>query len=164
MHGPLQHKALFLLAILLILTSSHAVGYYYLVNAQEDNNDEEEGQKDIPDVNVSIGGETPVVRDTNLGVEVVAEGLEFPTTMAFLGPNDILVLEKEKGTVQRIVDGQILPEPLLDVNVATSQERCMCGVAVSKHISAHIYVFLYYTLHITYKRRLFAAFAARTRG
>jgi len=146
MHGPLQHKALFLLAILLILTSSHAVGYYYLVNAQEDNNDEEEGQKDIPDVNVSIGGETPVVRDTNLGVEVVAEGLEFPTTMAFLGPNDILVLEKEKGTVQRIVDGQIQPEPLLDVNVATSQERCMCGVAVSsKHIHGHTYVFLYFT-------------------
>ena len=73
-------------------------------------------------------------------------------------------MEKEKGTVQRIVNGKILPEPLLDVNVATSQERCMCGVAVSKHISAHIYVFLYYTLHITYKRRLFAAFAARTRG
>ena len=146
MHGPLQHKALFLLAILLILTSSHAVGYYYLVNAQEDNNDEEEGQKDIPDVNVSIGGETPVVRDTNLGVEVVAEGLEFPTTMAFLGPNDILVLEKEKGTVQRIVNGKILPEPLLDVNVATSQERCMCGVAVSsKHIHGHTYVFLYFT-------------------
>src|SRR5215207_9560101 len=146
MHGSLQHKALFLLAILLILTSSHAVGYYYLVNAQEDNNDEEEGQKDIPDVNVSIGGETPVVRDTNLGVEVVAEGLEFPTTMAFLGPNDILVLEKEKGTVQRIVDGQIQPEPLLDVNVATSQERCMCGVAVSsKHIHGHTYVFLYFT-------------------
>jgi hypothetical protein len=63
-------------------------------------------------------------------------------------------LEKEKGTVQRIVNGKILPEPLLDVNVATSQERCMCGVAVSKHISAHIYVFLYYTLHITYKRCL----------
>jgi hypothetical protein len=63
--------------------------------------------------------------------------------MAFLGPNDILVLEKEKGTVQRIVNGKMLPEPLLDVNVATSQERCMCGVAVSKHIPGHTYVFLY---------------------
>src|SRR5215204_3501318 len=142
MYGLLQYKALFLFVILLVLTSSPAVGYY-LVDAQEDN--DEEG-KDIPDVNVSIGGETPVVRDTNLGVEVVAEGLEFPTTMAFLGPNDILVLEKEKGTVQRIVDGQIQPEPLLDVNVATSQERCMCGVAVSsKHIHGHTYVFLYFT-------------------
>jgi aldose sugar dehydrogenase len=142
MYGLLQHKALFLFAILLlVLTSSPAVGYY-LVDAQKDNN--EEGQ-DIPDVNVSIDGDMPIVRNTNLGIEVVAEGLEFPTTIAFIGPNDILVLEKEKGTVQRIVNGKTLPGPLLDVNVATSQERCMCGVAISKHIPGHIYVFLYYT-------------------
>jgi glucose/arabinose dehydrogenase len=138
----LQHKTFFLFAILLLaLTSSPAMGY--LVSAQEDN--DEDGQ-DIPDVNVSIGGETPTLKDRNLETEVVAEGLEFPTSMAFLDPNDILVLEKEKGTVQRIVDGQIQPEPLLDVNVATSQERCMCGVAVSsKHIHGHTYVFLYFT-------------------
>jgi hypothetical protein len=30
--------------------------------------------------------------------------------MAFLGPNDILVLEKDKGTVQRIVGGKILDQ------------------------------------------------------
>src|SRR5215217_464622 len=140
MYRLLQHKALFLFAILFVLTSSPAV-VNYLVDAEENN---EEGQ-DIPDVNVSIGGETPIVRDTNLEIEVVAEGLRFPTTMAFLGPNDFLVLEKEKGTVQRIVNGKTLPGPLLDVNVATSQERCMCGVAISKHIPGHIYVFLYYT-------------------
>jgi aldose sugar dehydrogenase len=141
MYGLLQHKALFLFAILLVLISSPAVGYY-LVYAQTDN--DEEGQ-DIPDVNVSIDGDMPIVRDTNLGIEVVAEGLEFPTTIAFIGPNDILVLEKEKGTVQRIVNGKTLPRPLLDVNVATSQERCMCGIAISKNIPGHIYVFLYYT-------------------
>jgi aldose sugar dehydrogenase len=142
MYGLLQHKALFLFAILLlVLTPSPVVGYY-LVDAQKDN--DEEGQ-DIPDVNVSIDGDMPIVRDTNLGIEVVAEGLEFPTTIAFIGPNDILVLEKEKGTVQRIVNGKTLLGPLLDINVATSQERCMCGVAISKHIPGHTYVFLYYT-------------------
>src|SRR5215208_7125405 len=137
----LQNKTLFLFAILLlVLTSSPAMGY--LVSAQEDN--DEDGQ-DIPDVNISIGGETPTVKDRNLETEVIAEGLKFPTSMAFLDSDDILVLEKEKGTVQRIVDGQIQPEPLLDVNVATSQERCMCGIAVSKNIPGHTYVFLYYT-------------------
>jgi glucose/arabinose dehydrogenase len=66
--------------------------------------------------------------------------------MAFLGPNDILVLEKDKGTVQRIVNGKMLPEPLLDVNVATSVERCMCGIAVSQSDTTGItYVFLYFT-------------------
>jgi aldose sugar dehydrogenase len=104
-----------------------------------------EGAQNIPDVNAAIGDETTTISDPALGVETVVEGLEFPTTMAFLGPNDILVLEKEKGTVQRILNGKMLPEPILDVNVGASQERCMCGIAISKSIPGHTYVFLYYT-------------------
>jgi aldose sugar dehydrogenase len=53
--------------------------------------------------------------------------------MAFLGPNDILVLEKDNGTVQRIVNGQMLSEPVLDVNVANKFERGLLGIAVAKH-------------------------------
>ena len=68
--------------------------------------------------------------------------------MAFLGPNDILVLEKDKGTVKRIVNGKILAEPVLDVNVANKSERGMLGIAVSyakNNENEPIYVFLYYT-------------------
>lgn len=86
----------------------------------------------------------PKILDSHLKVEQVVGGLDTPTTMAFLGPNDILVLEKDKGTVQRIVNGKQLVQPLLDVNVATSVERGMCGIAISKHDSK-TYVFLYYT-------------------
>jgi aldose sugar dehydrogenase len=95
-----------------------------------------------------------IISDPALKVEEVVRGLDLPTTMAFLGDNDILVLEKDKGTVQRIVNGKMLPEPLLDVNVATSVERCMCGIAVSQSSSSSssgtgltttTYVFLYYT-------------------
>jgi aldose sugar dehydrogenase len=133
-------KTVLSFAVLLVLASSPAFGY--LANAQEN----KEGQEqNIPDVNVAIGGETATIRDSNLMVETVAEGLEFPTSIAFLGPNDILVLEKERGTVQRIINGKMLPQPLLDVNVATSQERCMCGIAILKQIPGHTYVFLYYT-------------------
>jgi aldose sugar dehydrogenase len=32
-------------------------------------------------------------------------GLKFPTSMAFLDTNDILVLEKNEGKVKRIVNG-----------------------------------------------------------
>jgi glucose/arabinose dehydrogenase len=87
----------------------------------------------------------PDIYDSNLHAQAVVGGLELPTNMAFLGPNDLLVLEKDKGTVQRIIDGKILPQPLLDVNVATSVERCMCGIAISKDNPGHIDVFLYYT-------------------
>ena len=94
----------------------------------------------------------PILHDPNLSVEVVTAGLKFPTTMAFLGPNDILVLEKNNGHVQRVVNGKIMPKPVLDVNVANKQERGMLGIAIAKEgenkaegSSDIPYVFLYYT-------------------
>jgi aldose sugar dehydrogenase len=72
-----------------------------------------------------------IVGDPNLKVETVFKGLVKPTSMAFLGPNDILVLEKNKGTVQRIVNDKMLPEPVLQVPVATNVERGMLGIAIS---------------------------------
>ena len=89
----------------------------------------------------------PIIKDTNLKAEVVFKGINFPTSMAFLGPNDILVLEKNNGTVYRIVNGVMLKKPLLDVNVATNIERGMLGIAISpKHEkNKPTYVFLYYT-------------------
>src|SRR5215216_6263448 len=78
-------------------------------------------QEEIEGANASIGDEEqPSIKDPNLGVQLVSsDGLELPTSMAFLGPDDILVLEKEKGTVQRIVNGKLLPTPVLTVDVAT---------------------------------------------
>jgi glucose/arabinose dehydrogenase len=88
----------------------------------------------------------PKLRDSNLAIELVASGIESPTTMAFLGPNDILVLEKDKGTVQRIVNGDMLEEPVLDANVNSEDERGLLGIAVSKNVTNNkTYVFLYYT-------------------
>src|SRR5215204_7560294 len=140
----LGHRTVFSLAVLLVLTSSSVFGYF--ANAQEEDEDVQAQQKDIPDVNAAIGGETVSIRDSNLKVETVANGFEFPTTMAFLGPNDILILEKEKGTVQRIVNGKMLPEPLLDVNVANKSERGMLGIAVTKNgTTNNTYVFVYFT-------------------
>ena len=86
----------------------------------------------------------PKLFDSNLKITTIAEGLSTPTTMAFVGPDDILVLEKDTGMVKRIVNGKVLPKPVLDVNVANSIERCLCGIAVSKDGST-TYVFIYYT-------------------
>jgi aldose sugar dehydrogenase len=91
--------------------------------------------------------EGPIIKDSNLKTEVVFEGLTSPTSIAFLGPNDILVLEKDEGTVQRIVNGKILAEPLLDIKVANEDSRGMLGIAVSKggeEINS-THVFLYFT-------------------
>lgn len=86
----------------------------------------------------------PYLSDPNLKIEEVVSGLEAPTTMSFLGPDDFLVLEKDKGTVLRVTNGNILDKPLLDVEVANSVERGMCGIAVSKN-GSNVYVFLYFT-------------------
>ena len=103
-------------------------------------------QQKIPGVVASIGTGEPTIKDPNLKVETVATGLALPTTMAFIGPNDILVLEKSKGTVQRIVNGQMLAEPLLQVNVSSEVERGMLGIATSKdNQTGTTNVFLYYT-------------------
>jgi len=94
----------------------------------------------------SAGG--PTVKDPNLKVEKVFEGLQNPSSMAFLGPNDILVLEKNKGTVSRIVDGKMLSKPLLEVNnIGRQVEWGVLGIAVddNKENGGPTYVFLYYT-------------------
>ena len=59
--------------------------------------------KEIPGSLFDKSKGIPILVDPKLKVEVVAEGLDFPTTIAFLGKNDILVLEKSKGTVTRII-------------------------------------------------------------
>jgi hypothetical protein len=55
--------------------------------------------------------------------------------MAFLGPDDILVLEKDTGMVHRIQNDKLLSEPVLDVNVANVAERGL-GIAVANPNSA----------------------------
>jgi aldose sugar dehydrogenase len=121
-----------LLFTILILSSFLTIGYFYhhtssrfVAAAQKEENEHNEGE----DSDDSF----PTVNDPNLKVEKVFEGLRFPTKMAFLGPNDILVLEKDNGTVQRIVNGEVLPEPVLDVNVANKFERGLLGIAIAKH-------------------------------
>jgi aldose sugar dehydrogenase len=86
-----------------------------------------------------------ILNDPHLKIETVFKGLDAPTSMAFVGPDDILVLEKDEGTVQRIIDGKMVSDPLLEVPVATKVDRGMLGIAISKHEDGPTYVFLYYT-------------------
>jgi glucose/arabinose dehydrogenase len=90
----------------------------------------------------------PTVNDPALKVQIVFPNYAKGTTsMAFLGPNDILVLEKNTGKVNRIVNGKMLPKPVLDVAVANKIERGLLGIAVAPNLSSDgkRYVYLYYT-------------------
>ena len=85
----------------------------------------------------------PHINDLHLKVQDVVRGLQLPTTMAFVGPNDFLVLEKNKGIVQRIVNGKMLSHPLLNANASNGEGRGMLGIAVMQY-NGHIFVFLSY--------------------
>ena len=86
------------------------------------------------------------VTDPNLHVERFTKGLNLPTSMAFSGPDEILVLEKDNGTVRKIINGTLQAKPILDVPVATIEERGMLGIAVSRNENNNrTYVFLYFT-------------------
>ena len=74
----------------------------------------------------------PTVYDPNLKIELVADGFNFPTTMAFLGPNDFLILEKNTGLVKRVIDGKTIEKPLLQIVVSKKDERGLLGVAISE--------------------------------
>ena len=90
----------------------------------------------------------PTINDPNLKAQLVfPPSTKGSTSMAFLGPNDILVLEKNSGKVNRIIDGKMLPKPVLDVAVANKIERGLLGIAVAPSLSSDgkKYVFLYYT-------------------
>ena len=88
-----------------------------------------------------------ILFDPSLKVETIfKDGLKGPTTgMAFLGPNDILVLEKNTGKVQRILDGKLQENPLLQVNVGTEVELGLLGIATSNNQEGKTSVFLYYS-------------------
>lgn len=94
----------------------------------------------------SYGSEGPSLSSKNLVAEKVVGGLETPTGIAFIGENDILAVEKNSGKVLRILNGDVLPEPLIDVNVANEVERGLLGIAVANNsANSKLYVFLFYT-------------------
>src|SRR5215203_5713121 len=76
--------------------------------------------------------ESIILSDPKLKIELVASGLDFPTTMAFLGPDDFLILEKNTGNVKRFVNGTLIEKPLLHVNTSIKDERGLLGIAVSE--------------------------------
>jgi hypothetical protein len=86
----------------------------------------------------------PTMLDSRLGVRTVVGGLVTPTSIAFLGPNDILVTEKNTGRVQRVVNGAV-QGTVLDLAVNFASERGLLGLALHPSFPANPSVYLYWT-------------------
>src|SRR5258707_14956332 len=94
-------------------------------------------------VNAPASG--PTMLDPNLSLKTVVSGLSQPTSMAFLGNNDFLVLEKNTGKVQRVVNGVIQSPAPLDLAVNTASERGLLGIALHPNFLLNGFVYLYWT-------------------
>jgi glucose/arabinose dehydrogenase len=77
-------------------------------------------------------------------VRTEVEGLVTPTSLAFLGEHDILVLEKQTGRVQRVVNGAI-QSTVVDLAVNNFSERGLLGIALHPEFPSDPSVYLYWT-------------------
>lgn len=103
----------------------------------------------------------PLIRspyNKTLNVQLVAEGLSFPTSMAFINDKELLISEKDKGTIRLVSldDGSLKEKPLVKVNVEAEGERGLLGIATITKSNTSMYkkdaipnndtdVFVYYS-------------------
>jgi aldose sugar dehydrogenase len=87
----------------------------------------------------------PALTDTKLSVRKVVEGLDQPTSMAFLNASEFLVIEKRTGLVKHVVDGVVSPTAALDLKVNFAQERGLLGIALHPEFESTHWVYLYWT-------------------
>src|SRR5262249_12455645 len=93
----------------------------------------------------SVALAAPVLRDPNLKITEAVGGLCAPTKMAFIGSDDILVLQKDDGKVFRIISGVVQNPAVLDVNVDNDSERGLLGIALHPNFPNTPFVYLYFT-------------------
>jgi len=85
----------------------------------------------------------PILTDPGLSVRQVVAGLSAPTTMAFIGVNDFLVLQKNDGRVRRVTAGVLQSAAVLDLNVDGQSERGLLGIALHPDFPVSAFVYLY---------------------
>jgi len=81
----------------------------------------------------------PIVLDSDFKIEEFVSGLFVPVNMEFVG-EDLLILEKNSGTVRHIKDNVLLDSAVLDVEVSNYGEHGLLGIT-----SVENNVFLFFT-------------------
>jgi aldose sugar dehydrogenase len=93
---------------------------------------------------VAAQSEGPEMLHPRLDVRPVVTGLNLPTTMAFLSSNELLVLEKNTGKVQYVLDG-VVDHTALDLAVNNFSERGLLGIALDPNFASNHFVYLYWS-------------------
>jgi glucose/arabinose dehydrogenase len=94
--------------------------------------------------NVAAQSAAPSMTDPNLGVRTTVSGLITPISMAFIGPNDFLIVEKNTGAVKRVTNG-VVQGTVLDLGVNNASERGLLGIALHPNFPSIPGVYLFWT-------------------
>lgn len=86
---------------------------------------------------------SPEVLDPDLAVRTAVSGLNQPVSMAFLGHDDFLVLEKASGQVKRVRDGDV--STVLDLAVNSNSERGLLSIALHPKFKKNGWVYLFWS-------------------
>ena len=102
------------------------------------------GKLGVASSDVGILSNHPRVLVPNLDVRTVVAGLTTPIAVAFIGDDDMLVLEKNTGKVLRVTDG-VVKGTALDLAVNFASERGLLGIALHPNFPDTPGVYLYWT-------------------
>ncbi len=86
--------------------------------------------------------------DTRLRLANWVTGLSSPTTFTWIGPGEMLVIQKNDGKVRWVKDGAILGTAL-DLAVNNSSERGGLGIAADADFANNGFVYIYYSASTT---------------
>jgi glucose/arabinose dehydrogenase len=86
----------------------------------------------------------PEVLDPDLAVRTTVSDLVQPTSMAFIGRDDFLVLEKASGRVKRVRNGEVR-DTVLDLAVNSNSERGLLGIALHPKFKRNGWVYLFWS-------------------
>ncbi len=93
---------------------------------------------------VSMPATAQTVTDTRLRVQTWTSGLSLPTTFAWIGPGEMLVMQKDDGKVIWVKDG-VIQGTALDLIVQHDSERGGLGITVDPDFATNQHVYVYYS-------------------
>ncbi|HJU35519.1 MAG TPA: hypothetical protein VJ695_10385, partial [Nitrososphaera sp.] len=87
-------------------------------------------QQVLNNTNDNNTNSVPILNDSKLRVELVTDGLDFPTSMAFIGNHGDLLISEKGGRVTLFSNENSTKIPLGNFSVNQQSERGLLGVAV----------------------------------
>jgi len=104
----------------------------------------------VGNVSTRVGAQSdaPEMLVSDLAVRPVVANLITPISMAFIGTNDFLLLEKNTGRVKRVTGGAV-QGTVLDLGVNFASERGLLGIATHPNFPSNPGVYLFWTCRST---------------